>query len=305
MSSINQQLLLKANISDVYTKTQVDELLALKADEEDLQEVVTAMDDKADKEDTYTKDEIDLTVDDLQYQIDQKADDVDIEHIEKGIHEAKLKAIVKTNKDEIVVDASDTNTEVRELILDLDFKMDSISPLFIDVSIPVSSVQTPYLYEESTYSYQYDSITIYDPPTIRTEIIFNNVSRNWNPKQILEIKNNTYSYRYSFASVDIQLHNVKIYLYVSGGIVDIDEKQLMITISGTGLDAEGYSGVAIGKDNISMVDFFDMFKTYTDDDVEVIDVDTEDVEPTDIGPSLNVMGMFTSFTDGTPTITTT
>ena len=274
-SGLSARIDSKADASNVYSKSEMNTALALKANVEDVYDrTETYSKDDADEtfatiEDTYDKDFIDETVINLQTQIDGKADAVDIDDINLRIHEAKFKFMDFYNKSTITLGSTTSVTESTLKIFDQDFVMDSVSPLCIEAEILFSSVMVAYK-EQRSLLYNTPVLTIYDPPIISLEIVLDNQTLDFNPKQVLDPEKNTWFIKREISSIDRQMHNVKFYLTVKGGKVTINKNEMQILLSGTGLDAEGFSGVAIGADDVSLfnITYSNMFNGIADSEEE-------------------------------------
>ena len=168
---------------------------------------------------------------------------------EQGVYEARYKSLVVYNKDRLILFNTVSDKYTEYLILDQDFNQESRSALNFDFEIHMNVVCTPY----ETFS---RSLKMGDDTKIRISYEFDRERFPYYPEQVLEDGPNVLSIHYPVKAVDSTIHNFKIYFEVMNGTITIESKGLIGNISGTGVDAEGFNGVMVGSDNISVLNFF-------------------------------------------------
>ena len=285
-TEVDTALNLKANKSETYTKTEIDAELALKSDKSNTYtktEVDGELDLKADKADTYTKIEVD-------------------DAIELSAHNSKYKFVDFHNRNSITLGNLTTRTTHSTKIMDEDFATDSKAPLSIEIQIKLISEMLNYL--SSTSEEGYPSVTMFDPSVIRFEFMLNNKILDSRPEQVLIPGKNTLFYKIEIPSIDIQMHNLKVYIYLKDGRITIGQNEIQLIVSGTGLDAEGTSGVAVAEDEFSLFNIGStLFVPYSDDSEGRPVTVVPDESFADTMSMFNITGMFTAFTEATSVTT--
>lgn len=295
----------KANSSDVYTKIEMDEALSDKADSDDVYtKDETYSQEESDelfalKEESYTIAQIDRTVNNLQTQIDGKADNVDIEAIQLGIHEAKMKFLAMHNKSNIFIGSVESTGTYSENVLNQDFVMDSVSPLVIQVETVLEAEELDYIWDTTFNNY---TVRVYDPPTLSFELVLDRNTIEWTPEQELIPGKNSFFFQYVISSIDRQLHTFDLILHLANGKISIGRAKMQITLSGTGLDAEGFSGVAIGEDNVAAFNIIGMFSSYSDF-ASALSINPERADQSDALVFPNIYSGFRAFADASPVVT--
>lgn len=212
-----------------------------------------------------------------------------------AISEARYRSLVLYNTNEIVVTSTTSNTYRRFLILERDFVMEHRSPLNFDFSLNMNVICDPYTLNEYTYSIKGDT-------KIRIIYEIDNVEMNYYPEQVLEDGPNTYSVHYVLSILEKQVHNFKMYLEVMNGTISIAVRNLLGNISGTGIDADGFSGVMVGMDEVPYLTFIHSYATIDDYSEGPEHIPVTAKEPTDNVLRYKFSSMFGSIADALDSI---
>lgn len=193
------------------------------------------------------------------------------EEFEVGIRESKHKSLVLFNKNELVLKSDEQNVYKKYLMLERDFVQEYRSPLDFDFEFLMDVVCDPYTIHNNI-------LTINGDTKVRISYEFDNQEFSHYPEQVLEDGPNVLSLHYPVPVVEKQVHNFKIYFEIMNGEVTIPIRGMIGNISGTGIDADGFSGVMVGEDTIPYLDFNNnMFKTVQDNSQPDIGIFNPDI----------------------------
>lgn len=314
-TEIDGHLALKANADDVYEKsetynqTEVDAALALKADAADVydkdevysksetynkDEVDAALATKPDASTFYTKTAMDEILEENYYtkpylytktEIDEK------ENVLNGkIDEAKYRASNYHNNNRFTVKSNSPNTYTKKKLLDIDFQMNYVSPLMFDFTVQMDVTADSYSIIDGKYK-------IFGDTYVKVTYYIDNQERDEHIERVVLDGPNELTLHYSLSAIDALVsHNFQIHLSVMNGQIDVAKYGTFGSISGTGFDDSGFSGVAVGEDNIVPFNFEGTFANFTEtSSIEEVPVDNKPISEY-VGP-LNFTSIFKGFSE--------
>lgn len=212
---------------------------------------------------------------------------------EQGVYEARYKSLVIRNKSRLVLTGSNVNEYTKYLILEQDFSQESRSALNFDFEFHMNVVCRPHTTTART-------ITLEDDTKVRISYEFDREEFPYHPEQVLEDGPNVLSLHYPIAGVDSTIHNFKIFLEIMNGTITIEANELIGNINGTGIDAEGFNGVMVGSDSISVLNFFNgtLFASIEESEIDsvIVPVTTTDGHSESIN-GLEFSSVIRSFSD--------
>ena len=286
-------LALKADKATTYTKTEVDDLLGVKADTDDVYDKDYIDDNIYTKDETYDQTEIDealaTKMDISEYYTKTELDEI--------IHEYQLKFLPFKNDHYLVIQSSTPNTWSALQILNMDFTIEYRSQMELKLEAIINIDSDDYTTDTEEYEGKnVDVLSIAGDTAVRFAYLFDDLDMYWYPEQVVHGGKNIINLYYPFNMIDPQAHNIKVLMYIQNGKAEIAANNLRGSLLGTGLDVSGNSGVATGTDSMSMLSFIGMFEEISEDvDYDIVNVTTND--SSDALNQLSFIGMFDQISD--------
>ena len=218
-----------------------------------------------------------------------KFDNITKEQLLNETYIVKYKSLILYNKQALHVKSTTSNQFTRVLVIDKDFVMENRSPLELDFEFNMDITCDPYVPIDNTYY-------IYGDTVVRVIYKLDTEEFTYVPKHTVCDGKNVLSLHYALPVLEKQTYNFKLYLEIMNGEADIQVRDLIGTISGTGIDADGFSGILKIDDELNKFNPSNIFGIFTDDvDTDLIIPD--DKEPTESLNGLNFNSMFNGFSD--------